>query len=434
MIGRSSARQVRRRAGSLGALAAILGLVMLLTSCGRREGRVFLLLSIDALRADHLGAYGYPRGTSPTIDRLAARSALFVECLSVSSWTMPAMGTLGTGLRPAEHGMVYWHLPLQKIPETLAEVLGERNVATAFIGNPIPRLPGLERGFEVWEFYERDDRAAVARAIEWLDQNRTRNRFLWVHLLSPHAPYDPLPQTLRSEPGLAEMTVLYDGEIRTVDLYVRELLNAVGPHAGILFTADHGETLDEREELRYDHGMQLYEELLRIPCLLRLPGVSAEIRSERIRLADIPATVCDWFGVDAPRGSRGRSLLPLVENQERPPSEPVYAWVVEDDPPGHKDQRWSVHDGNLKAVFNVDRGTARLFDLARDPGERVDVAAERSDDVARLGRLLAEERAAAPAPRIPFHLRFSPERIERLRSLGYLGGAGGGADTTERSP
>jgi arylsulfatase A-like enzyme len=138
----------------------------------------------------------------------------------------------------------------------------------------------------------------------------------------------------------------------------------------------------------------------------------------------VAVTVTDWFGLDAPEGAMGRSLAEAASGADAPP--PLrFAWVVEDDPPAHNDERWAVHSGRLKAVFNVDRGTAKLFDLKTDPGETRDLSAERPEDVRRLREALVAWRSRVPRPEIPFDQVFSPEELERLRSVGYLGGAGG---------
>lgn len=401
-------------------------LLLLASGCaGEPPGRTFLLLTVDTLRADRLGAYGYPRGTSPAMDRVAARSALFADCVSVSSWTMPAMGTLATGLRPGKHGMVYWHLPLGDVPETMAEALRDAGVKTAFFGNPIPRLEGLERGFDTWETFEGDDRAATDAAIAWLDE-AGGDRFVWVHLLSPHAPYDPLPGTARPDAELDPRTVDYDAEVRTVDLHVEALLKAVGPDAAAVLTADHGETLDERAELEYDHGKVLFEELLHVPLAVVVPGAGASVVTATVTIADVPVTICDWFGLEPPRGSYGLSLLPARNGDGPAARSPVFAWVVEDEPPQRKDMRWAIRSGTRKAIFNVDRGTAQLFDLDADPGETVDLAGANAaaDEVQAFRDVLDTWRAAHPEPAIPFGRRFRPTELERLQSLGYLGGAG----------
>lgn len=393
-------------------------------SCGgdHSPGRTFLLLTIDTLRADRLGAYGCPRGTSPALDRLAARSVLLTDCASVSSWTMPAMGTLATGLRPNEHGMVYWHLPLGDVEDTLSEALGRGGVATAFFGNPIPRLEGLDRGFDVWRTFEGDDGTAVAAAVDWL-RDTGGDRFLWVHLLTPHAPYDPQPGTARPDPALDPRTVLYDAEVRTVDRLAQALLAAVGDSAAVVMTSDHGETLDERAELEYDHGKYLFEELVRVPCAVRIPGAAPRTARDRTTLLDLPVTICDWFDLPAPRGADGASLLPLVRGEAAEDRGPTFAWVVEDEPPRRKDRRWSVRVGDRKAVFNVTRGSARLFDLAADPGETRDLAPARPEALQPLRRQLEEWRGVVPEPEIPFEQRFTSAELERLQALGYLGGA-----------
>jgi arylsulfatase A-like enzyme len=386
-------------------------------------GRVFVLVSIDTLRADRLGAYGDPRGLSPAFDRLARQSVIFTDCASPSSWTMPAMGTLATGLRPNEHGMVYWHLPLDDgVVDTMAEKLGDEGIAAAFFGNPIPALEGLDRGFESWTTFEGDDAAATDAAIAWLRASRGRDRLLWTHLLGPHGPYDPEPGTRRPDAELPARTISYDAEVQTVDRHLKRLLDAAGPRAGVILTADHGETLDERGDFAYAHGNYLFQELIRVPLLVRVPGVQPRPVRGTVRLADVPATICDAFGVGEPEGIRGRSLLACVRGAPAPARKHTFAFVVEDDPPESRDRRVSVRDGQHKVVFNLDRKTAQYWDLATDPGELHDVAAEHMDEIDRMRDELAEWLAVAPTPRIPFGKRFTHKELERLKSLGYLGG------------
>ncbi len=404
--------------------ALLAGSLLLVAGCETAPpGRTLVLVTIDTLRADHLGAYGYPRGTSPALDRFAASSVVFLDCRSVSSWTMPAIGTIATGLRPNHHGMVYWHMPLAEGTETVAEVLGDAGVASAFFGNLIPRMEGIERGFHRWETFEGDDDAVVDAAVRWTRSERGGDRFLWVHLLSPHAPYDPRPGTNRPEAGFDPRTLAYDGEIRTVDTLVARLLAALDADDAVLITADHGEMLDEREELNYGHGNFLYEELVRLPLAARFPGRAPRLEEGTVLLADIPVTICRWFGEEPPSGSYGVSLLPVIAGRRPVPRDTTFAFITEDDPPKRRDRRWSVRTGDLKAVFNLDEKDVRLFDLVTDPQEIRDVSAEHPEAIAADRRALDAWRAASPTPTIPYWRQFSREEIRRLQSLGYLRGA-----------
>ena len=287
------------------------------------------------------------------------------------------MGTLATGLRPNEHGMVYWHLPLANVPETVSEVLAAEGIATAFFGNPIPALDGLERGYDVWSEYDGDDGAATDDAIRWLESTGGR-RFLWVHLLAPHAPYDPKPFTVRSREGVDERELKYDAEVRTVDLDVQRLLRAAGPDAAVFVTADHGESLLERREMQFDHGKFLYDELILVPGIFRAGGEAAEagarVESETIQIADIPATACEWFGVAPPVGSYGVSLRDWALARPTPLDERLhdqtFSFVVEDEPPARKERRWAVRTPEEKAVLEVDRERWKWYELTNDPGER----------------------------------------------------------------
>jgi arylsulfatase A-like enzyme len=266
----------------------------------------------------------------------------------------------------------------------------------------------------------------VDAALDWLGRTGG-DRFLWVHLLAPHAPYDPRPGTMRPDRRVHELELRYDAEVRTVDLDVERLLRAVGEDAAVLMTADHGETLDERRELAFDHGKYLFEELVRVPFLLRLPGGRGRIERETVLLADVAPTVCAWFGEQPPVGAYGTSLLEWRDG--RPAAidgslwERTFHFVVGDDPPKQRDQRWAVRDERWKAVYNVDRDEWELFDLERDLLERTDVREENPDVLADRAARLEEWRRARTMPVIPFDQRFTPEEAERLRAVGYLGGA-----------
>ena len=197
-----------------------------------------------------------------------------------------------------------------------------------------------------------------------------------------------------------------------------------------------------------------------MPCLARLPGDGSGVEvgtgvaaatgagprldTAPVLLADVPATICDWFGVEPLAPGYGRSLWSLTSP---PPGgapsdrDTTFAFVVEDEPPRFRDRRWAVRAGDLKAVFNLDANTITVHDLAADPGETRDLAGEGSgasaaggtaagiadDDLAAeleaRRRALETWRSASPTPRIPFAKRFSREELERLQSLGYLGGA-----------
>jgi arylsulfatase A-like enzyme len=156
---------------------------------------------------------------------------------------------------------------------------------------------------------------------------------------------------------------------------------------------------------------------------VRVAGAAPALVRGAVTVADVPPSVCDWFGTDSPRGAFGRSLLPSVRGAPLPDRGPTIAQVVEDDPPERVARRWSVRDGARKAVFDVTAGTSQLFDLNADPMERHDVGAERDAELDALWVLLREWRRAAPDPSIPFDREFSAEEMERLGSLGYLGGA-----------
>lgn len=173
-----------------------------------REPHDLIVVLVDTLRADRLGAYGHDRQASPRIDELADRAILFARCIAQSTWTLPSVASLLTGLLPSEYGVHRFNSTLDEDLTMLAELLQENGYATAgFVSNPLVSGPrqGMGQGFDVFETpTPEDDRVAYARAevvvddtIAWLENTDERPFFLYAHLIDPHAPYDP-PEPFRS--------------------------------------------------------------------------------------------------------------------------------------------------------------------------------------------------------------------------------------------
>jgi len=318
-----------------------------------------LLICIDALRADHLGAYGAPPGRSPSLDAFAAEGAVFERATSVASWTKPSVVSLLTGLYPTQHGVMRASRKkvdvLGPAAETVAETLHGAGYSTvAFVQNDHlqKRSSGLDQGFDLYV-----DDAGVApvlthRFLSWLDASTTVPFFAYLHYLDPHWPYvsDVVPSALALSPaetmrlagwGLrtehwwllrervnAGKLKLDDSDVRILDkLYSAEvfsvdavlgrmfrLLRGAGvlDHTLVVVTADHGEGFLEHASL--DHGYGLYDELLRLPLLVRFPGgeyggrrVAAQVQS-----VDIVPTLIDVAGLPSRSELPGRSLMPLL--------------------------------------------------------------------------------------------------------------------------
>jgi arylsulfatase A-like enzyme/Flp pilus assembly protein TadD len=402
-----------------------------------------VLVTVDTLRADRLGCYGRRDVATPRLDAIAAAGALAADASAHVPLTRPSHVSMLTGLLPVEHGIrdnvspaVVGGVPL------LAEVFRQHGFATAaFVSSVVlASESGLARGFDVYaddfagasgdalflSTVQRKGADTLAAASAWLDANRQRRLFLWVHLYEPHDPYEP-PEPYASRYAGRP----YDGEVAWADELVGRLddrLAALGlrERTALVVTSDHGEGLGEHGE--HLHGFFAYQTTLRVPFLARGPGIAAGTRIEpTVHLVDVFPTLLDLAGVAGPPGAAvsGRSLAPALRGG-RLAEAPTYAETLV--PLLHFG--WSdlrvVRDGRWKYI---QAPRPELYDLAVDPEERSDLAAVQPARAAALrgalARILERERqakgsGAAAAP--------SSDLIEKLGALGYVG-AGGPAQT-----
>jgi arylsulfatase A-like enzyme len=395
-----------------------------------------LLVTVDTLRADRLGCYGDAAARTPALDALARQGVLFESAFTHVPITLPAHATLFTGLLPPAHGVRgNGTFALGPGPPTLAEVLRSRGRRTAaFVGGfPLARRFGLDRGFDHYddamgkapgmhyEFAERrgEDVAAAARA--WMAA-QPGPVFVWVHLFDPHAPYDPPPAHRGPDP--------YRGEVAAVDDAVRALLEAWDRRSEpslVALTADHGEAFGEHGE--ESHSLFVYDTTLRVPLLVRAPGLSAGRRVPvPVGLADLGATLLDLAG--GAGGLPGLSWRPLLLQGQALADRPLYAETLAPRLEfGWSDLR-AVRDGRFKYVRAP---RPELYDVEADPGETRDLTAFRPEVAARLDAALSRLLAASgeqETRRAP-----DPEAAERLRALGYTQGPegrGSGADPKDK--
>lgn len=381
-----------------------------------------MLITVDTLRADHTSAFGYDLDTTPVLAALAARGFAFDRALAAQPETGPSLASIMTSRPPREIGVRANGDVLPAEFPTLAERFRDAGYATAaFVSTALlaPRLCGLERGFGTYdakmmsanlghEAFERRAEATADAAVAWLDANRGRARFLWLHLYDPHGKYDPGPELARrfsrdtGRPPLDparlqdyqrfgdsldpdDYVARYDGEIFRADAAVGRVLAAAGADATVAFTADHGEGLGEHDYW-FRHGSRLDAPALRVPLVLAGPGVPAGGRSHvLVRNLDLAPTLLDLVGLE-PFG-RGRSLRPLASGQEAGAPPPAFA---EARPTGLV----AITSGRYRLVLKPSTGGYALFDLEADPGEADDRAAEEPEVAKRLlGPLLDWTRA-----------------------------------------
>jgi arylsulfatase A-like enzyme len=424
-----------------------------------------VLLSLDTLRADHLGSYGYARDTSPFFDaELARRGVLFEQAASASTTTTPSHMTLFTSAPPSVHQVLsvtgFAALPA-RVP-TLAETLRAHGFATGAVteAGALVFGRGFERGFDVYIEnpvpvpHRAGAQSAVTfpRGLAWIERQRDRRFFLFLHTYEVHTPYAAppeyaalfrdVPPGLEPDPRLAphRQPALYDRGIRYLDdqlaAFVRGL-EALGVLEDTLLvvTSDHGEEFYEHGF--FAHGATLFEETVRVPLVLRGPGVARGRRvAEPVTLLDVMPTVLELAGVPAPAGLAGRSLAPLARGEPaQAEPRPVFseAWLPYGLAPHGKqpvDQpTYAVRLGARKLVrYRAGDGHRyEYYDLARDPGEREDLYPTRAEEARDLRALLeryvedtAARRRALAGDAAPRLQELDPESRESLRALGYL--------------
>lgn len=430
-------------------------------SCGAEveRARRVILVSIDTLRADHLGLYGYPRPTSPALDALASESTVFDDAMSASPWTLPSHASLLTGLYPSHHGLVSHEGYLPASLETLAQRLSRAGYRTAGVVNSHNLGPafGLDRGFQQFRYVEEEaDQRAPSTAItdqatEWLDAAGDAPMFLFLHYYDVHSDYVSLPryedEFLRPDDGVADGTTAqligyregrvsldpdkdgpnlvdrYDAGIRQMDDELGRLLafldeRAMSGNTLFVLTSDHGEEFFEHGGVL--HGQTQYQEVLRVPLLVRGPGVARGRRvSIPVSLVDVAPTVLALAGLPPGDALDGVSLEPLwAENEGRLADRALFSEADHNDV--EDDITRSVRYRSFKLHYNRLTRQYRLFDLEHDPGETIDVASEQANAVAALSERLSRFMAAARAPLDVPQRALTREEIEKLRSLGYL--------------
>jgi arylsulfatase A-like enzyme/Flp pilus assembly protein TadD len=404
-----------------------------------------VIVTIDTLRADRVGAYGYKEASTPHLDALARDGAMAPEASAHVPLTRPSHVTLFTGRLPPETG-IRDNISPAVVPgvPVLAEVLKKAGFATAaFVSSIVlDSSSGLDRGFDVYddaiagskggaEFLntlQRRGDVATTAAIAWLEKARQASPqvrvFLWLHLYDPHDPYEP------PEPWASRFAGrLYDGEVAFADEQVGRLEAALArlgltDETALLVTSDHGEGLGDHGETL--HGFFAYQTTLRVPFLVRGPGIGKGTRlATTVALVDAFPTSVDLLGLPKVREPlSGRSLAPELRGGAARQEVPLYAETLV--PLLHFG--WSdlrvLRDGRFKYI---QAPRPELYDLANDPGETRNLApaqASRAEAMRNgLGKFLDAERAAlaaragGPAPAV------APELLEKLGALGYVGGA-----------
>jgi arylsulfatase A-like enzyme len=428
-----------------------------------------LLITVDTLRADHVGAYGYRRPTSPRMDALAGRGVVFDQAYTYWPKTRGSFVAIMTGRFASQTGYGKSHPLLLEFNPTLAGVLkGAGYETSAAVDNPnVASSLGYSRGFdhyrETWEekalATEMDRaRAITSDGVRVLGQAKPGQAFfLWLHYVNPHAPYEPpvpwdtafldggASRGPRLRPvdgfhggaskqwavpgkGLGWYVAQYDGEIAAVDAEVGKVLDALDASAVrdrtlVVITSDHGESLGEHDYY-FDHGEDLFDPSMRIPLIVAGPGVERGRRSDVLATTlDLVPTVLDAVKVSYPPDLAGESLMPAARGERRPDRKRLR---------GQNDRNLlGAWDRRFKIVATPSDAGARyaLYDRESDPGETRDASRahrERAREERREielfrekidGQLASTRRLLEGQSGLE---RLSPEACERLKAMGYV--------------
>lgn len=415
---------------------------------GRKRG--VILISVDTLRRDHVGAYGYPKPTTPTLDGLAKRGILADDAVSVSSWTLPSHLSMLTSTLPGTHGGTDLKQGFNRSVPTVAEILKAQGFATHAVTSHlyVSKTYGLEAGFDSMNF--RQDRLAenvANHAMDLIDRFGDRPFFIFLHFYDPHWHYAPPLEVLKifeasysgtmtgnlkdfqklrkdqvKPADLDHLRALYDGEIRYTDNEIGRFIThltqrGVDRNTLMVVTSDHGEEFLEHGS--WEHQKTLYEEVIRVPLLVSGPGVTARRETRPVSLLDVAPTILDFLSLKPPPSMQGVSLLqPVLALRE------MY---------GETDHtidgtRLSFLRGGAKswkAILRSDPAkqverSSEWYDLAVDPQEstnRPPAGSLRAAIEARARDAALKSRSAAVAKPV----ELSAEQKEKLRALGYIG-------------
>jgi len=406
-----------------------------------------ILITVDTLRADHLGCYGYPFGKTPNLDRLAREGVLFSDMFASVPLTLPSHTTFLTGLFPSRHGVhdngAY---RLAEDKTTIAEYLVEAGYRTAgFVSSfQLEKKYGLVQGFdeyddkmpENFEIFDprvkRGPKADVIRKTsnqrradeitaltkEWLARGGSEPFFLWLHYFDPHEIYDPPPPYDRMFPSLAFPDSLYDGEITYLDHHIGELVRLLETHGMwdrtvVLMSADHGEGLGEHKEMYHDTF--IYDSTLRIPFLMFGGGLPEEWRglvTEPVRSIDVVPTFLEFAGVDPASDVQGTSLVPFIHGGEN--SDDWFTYCESHSPThnlctklaGIRTKEWKY----------IEAPRPELYRVSEDPGETRNLIDRYTDKARVLREILAEQLPDEDLPR----LEIDAETRAQLEAIGYV--------------
>ena len=447
----------------------------------RRRPINVVFISVDTLRADHLGCYGHLRDTSPNLDGLASQGVRFTNAFAQSSWTLPSHMSMFTSQYPHVHAVQNAGRSLRDSATTLAEVMAGAGYHTAAFVSwvYVAKKYGFGQGFNEftellppahlvdsssrWSTKAEEVTDVVAR---WLRRGHDQPFFLFVHYFDPHINYQPPPpydtmfdpgytgsakgtfqwlqryiKGVHHQPNVIDprdvehVKALYDGEIRYTDTHLQRLFDAIDATVGLdqcllILTSDHGEEFNEHGSME-GHQWTLYDEIIRVPLIFRLPGAvrAGAVVESPVELIDVPTTILDFLQVPRPPSFQGRTLRSLIQGDPLDDGKGIVFAETR-----RFNMKQSLRGERFKLIHTDDTGVNRrgvpvvagyeLFDLQQDPLEQNNIYDESLPIAKLLASRLSEQRRSMPG--LPDQGRQGPEvqlsndELERLRSLGYI--------------
>jgi arylsulfatase A-like enzyme/Flp pilus assembly protein TadD len=407
-----------------------------------------VLITIDTLRADHLGCYGDHEIKTPNIDALAADGTRFERAFAVVPVTLPSHTTMLTGTYPMLSGMHDFSLnKLSPSQPTMASVLKQAGYATGAViaAAVLDSRFGLNQGFDFYydhfdfnrldesnlDEMERPGNEVANITLDWLGKNLQKKFFLWMHLYDPHFPYRP-PEPYRTQYAGR----LYDGEIAFADEQVGRLVKFlkdqhVYENTVIVLAGDHGEGLGEHGEKT--HGFFIYNSTMHVPLIIRIPDIKGgRTIGEMVSLVDLMPTVLGAVGVDVPAQAQGKSLLPDIVGMREADKSVRSTQLGERTVYGETflprlHFNWSELRGaeNTKYHF-IDAPKPELYDVGNDPGELHNLVADKKAVSEEMrAKLVGMIREYSAAKELAEKTSLDPALAERLKSLGYVAFSGG---------
>ena len=398
-----------------------------------------LLITVDSLRSDHLGCYGYAHNTSPNIDKLAKEGVIFTQAIAQASWTVPSMVSIITSSYPSTHKVHTWDTSLPPKLLTLARLLkghGYYNFFCSGHNKTLSAILGPQGGFDKWSSNEDliDSSKVNGYALKFLKENYKRKFFLWIHYMDVHDHFYRTVNDKESSLSMSEKAIniyKYDAAITQVDRQIGVIIDEfkklnIGKNTLVIITSDHGEEMCEHG-ICFNHGGFLWDSIICVPLIIVWEKhlSSNQKRFSQVQHIDIVPTICDIIGVKKTASFEGASLLSIIrggditsrpafsEHQEKEGDIQDGAWVF---------TKFSVRLDGWKFIYTFDPKNKRyeLYNLKDDPEELIDLAGTEKRQFRFLNNKLT---AWMNRPRLkinPLAKPLNKGTKDKLRSLGYL--------------